>query len=149
MFPCCKAAWRAHSPLSWERSGVSTWAKTGVRPTISSHVCNKSLLCIHACTVTRTTGHEDNSHRQATGIPLDLCALPCRCIHIPFLSSHRNTLSPWEGAVHWVMAEERRRKAGVITKINVALLGNAISCPQSLGLTEGERSGGSKRSSLG
>ena len=52
-------------------------------------------------------------------------------------------------AMHWVTAEERRRKVGEITNINVALLGNGISYPQSLGLTEEERSGGSKRSSLG
>lgn len=98
----------------------------------------------------RTTGHRDDSQtrRQGTGIPQDLCALSRGHVHIPFLSSPRNTES-LGAAMHWGVAEERRRKVGEITKINTVFLGDGVSYPQSLGLMEGEQSGGSKRSSLG
>lgn len=48
-----------------------------------------------------------------------------------------------------MVAEERRKKVGNKTSINVALLGNGISHPQSEGLREEKQSGRSKRSSMG
>lgn len=51
--------------------------------------------------------------------------------------------------MHCMVAEERMRKVGDKTRISVALLGNGISYPQSVGLTEGKQSGRSKRSSFG